>query len=119
MNGEPEDHKRLRVQLDPAVALGPVEVAVGDTLWLPVEITAIGVTRARLTVSSTGDALMPLCPEREIRIPLIGQPLRACIELFGVAPTANHVQVLIKVTADNRLYGAAAVLVEVVMASGT
>jgi len=118
MTGQPEDNKLLRVELDPSVvAFGPVVVAVGSTLWLPVRITTVGGTRARLTVSSTGDELMPICAAREIRIPLIGQAVRVCIELFGVAPTASPVQVRIEVTSDDGLLNAAAVSVEVVHAS--
>lgn len=91
-------NRTLRLELDADFAVDPPPLAPGDTVWVPLTVTSVGGSSVQLTVSSASDELMPLSPEREVRIPQAGRPVRVCAELFAVASTRRAVAVTIKAT---------------------
>jgi hypothetical protein len=109
----PNEPKFLRMALDASIVLeGKTDIAVGESLWLPLEIEASGA-RVDLHIGTSGDGVMPLSSERVVRLPFVARSVRVCVELFGIARTESPVQVFIEAVSDDGLSQGAAVLVSV------
>jgi len=110
---EVEEPRFLRVALVDVALHRPTEIVVGQSLWLPVELSGSGAL-VTVRVTATSDNVMPLSSERVLQLPFVAQPVRACVEVLGVRPTTVPTQILIAATSDDGLAQGAAVLVSVV-----
>lgn len=109
---ETDEPKFLRVGLVD-VPLEPAEIVVGQSFWLPLEMSGSGA-RVTVRVTATSDNVMPLSSERVVQLPFVAQPVRVCIEVLGVRVTTVPTQILIAATSDDGLHQGAAVLLSVV-----
>ena len=103
----------MRLEVEPALALDGFSVEVGETLWIPLMLAAAGAAEVLLAIVCSGDELVALSPERHLRMPHVGRPVRLCVELFAVATTRRPVYVSISATAAGALYRMVALPVEV------
>jgi hypothetical protein len=89
----------------------------GQTALIPIEFTATKSYSVELSISASGDELMPLCPKRTIKIPQSERPVRACVEVFAIAPTRRPLAVTIKAVTDDGLPQQVEIMLEVQPAS--
>jgi hypothetical protein len=77
----------------------PDVLNVGETAWVPLQVSTPNLFEGVLEVASSHPGLLPISASRRVWLAASGIPVRVCVELIALGASEAPVEIEIRLTA--------------------